>query len=153
MMTHFFFPAPALNPCIPVINPLALRKPLNLRRPPPNKFPQILPRRNPQHKPPSRIRHNRKLLLLIAGSLALKERLEFFKRRLHSNESVLAALAAEAHHGFLDAVILGDGFAGELGFDGGRGDVAEQGFGVGVEDGEVRVVALEGGEEGLAEGG
>lgn len=89
----------------------------NLRRPPPNKLPQILPRRNPQHKPSRGIRHNRKILLLVPRRLPLKESFQLLKRRLHGDERVLAALAAEAHHGFLDAVILGDGFAGELGFD------------------------------------
>ena len=92
-------------------------KALNLRRPPPNKLPQILPRRNPQHKPSRGIGHNRKILLLVPRRFALKESFQLLKRRLHSNERVLAALAAEAHHGFLDAVVLGDGFAGELGFD------------------------------------
>lgn len=38
-------------------------------------------------------------------------------------------------------------------FDRGCGNVAEERFGLGVHDGEVRVVALEGGEEGLPEGG
>ena len=128
-------------------------KPPTLRRPPPHKLAQILPGRNPQNKPSRRIRHNRKLLLLIPRRFALEESLELLERRLHGDERVLAALAAEAHHGLLDAVALGDGFAGELRFDRRRGDVAEQGFGGGVEDGEVRVVALEGGEEGLAEGG
>ena len=134
----------------PVVKPLHLS---TLRRPPPNKLPQILPRRNPQHKPPRGIRHHRKLLLLIARRLALEESLQLLQRRLHGDQRVLAAFAAEAHHRLLDAVVLGDGFAGELGFDAGRGDVAEERFGGGVEDGEVRVVALEGGEEGLAEGG
>ena len=124
-----------------------------LRRPPPNKLPQILPRRNAQHEPPRRIRHHGEILLLPAARrFALEESLQLLERRLHGDERILAALTAEAHHGLLDAVALGDGFAGELRFDRRRGDVAEQGFGGGVEDGEVRVVALEGGEEGLAEG-
>jgi hypothetical protein len=110
VILYLFCPAPALNPCMHTRYKASPSQ--NLRRPPPNKLPQILPRRNAQNKPPRRIRHNCKILLLISRGLTLKESLEFFKRRLHGDERVLAALAAEAHHGFLDAVVLGDGFAG-----------------------------------------
>lgn len=78
---------------------------VDLRRPPPNKLPQILPRRNAQHKPPRGIRHHRKLLLLIARRLALEESLQLLQRRFHGDQRVLAAFAAEAHHGLLYTVI------------------------------------------------
>lgn len=123
-------------------------------RPPPNKLPQILPRRNAQHKPPRRIRHDRETLLLPAvRRAALEKRLQLLQRRLHRDQRVPPPLAPELDHRGLDAVGLGDRARRQLRFDRGRRDVAQQGFGARVHDGQVRVVALEGGEERLAERG
>jgi hypothetical protein len=94
-----------------------------LRRPPSHKLSQILPRRNTQYEPPSRIRHHRKILLPVRR-LALKESLQLLQRRLHRDERVLAAPAAEAHHGFLYTVILRDVASAQLALNRGRGDVA-----------------------------
>lgn len=128
---------------------LGRREKKALRRPPPNKLSQILPRRHAQHKPPGRVRHNGEVLF-PTRDLALEEAFQLFQRGLHRDERVLPAFAAETHHRFLDAVVLVDRAGRELRFDRRRGDVAEQRFGVRVEHGEVRVVALERREEGLA---
>lgn len=70
-----------------------------LRRPPLDKLLQILPRRHTQHKTPTDIGDDRKVLLLPARRGALKERLELLQRRVHGDDLVLAALALEPRHG------------------------------------------------------
>lgn len=126
-----------------------LRKTESLSRPPLDKLLQILHRRNAQHEPPILVRDDRKLLLPLAlGLVAAEEGLELLEGRLHGDDAIGAALALEARHGGGEGVLGLDATGLEEGLQVRDGDVAEEGAGLGVDDGEVGVFALEGGEEG-----
>lgn len=116
------------------------------RRPPLDKLLQVLHRRDAQHEPPLLVRDDGEVALPTLHAVALKERLELLQGRLHRNDAVLAALALEADHG-LGQGILGRHLAGvEEGLQVRDGEVTDEGA-VGVDDGQVGVVTLEGGEE------
>lgn len=124
----------------------------HLSRPPLDKLLQITSGGNPQHKPTAIIRNHGELLPLAPRGGALEEGLELLERCVHRDDLVLLALALEPVH------CVGDGVLGpHLALVQQRlqvrdGDVAQQGAGLGVDDGQVGVVALEGGEEGEGDG-
>lgn len=124
-----------------------------LRRPPFDKLLQIRHRRHTQDEPPVLIRDDSKVLLLARRSNAGEEGLELLQGCLHSNDLVLGGvLATEAHHGGAHLIFGLDLAALEAGLQLRDGDVAEQGAGLRVDDGQVGVVALKGGEEGERDG-
>ena len=125
----------------------------NLRRPPLNKLVQIPPRRHPQHKPPPLISNHGKILPLPGGVGPLEEPLQLLQRRVHADDLVRrAALAAEADHGGAHGVVGPHAPGVEQRLQVRDREVAEQGARGGVDDGQVGVVALEGGEEGDGDG-
>ena len=117
--------------------------------PPLHKLLQIPHRSHAQHKPSLIVRNHRKLVLPRAFCLAASEKgLQLLQRRLHRDDPVRAALALEPRHCTRELVLGLDLAAVEQGLQVRDGDVAQEGAGVGGDDCEVRVVALEGGEEG-----
>ena len=82
---------------------------LLLRRSPPNKLLQIPLSRNPQHKSPPGIRHNRELLPL-PRSFAVKKPLQLLQRRLQCNHPVpsLPSPPLKPHHSFLHGICISD---------------------------------------------
>ena len=87
-------------------------------------------------------------LLLAAG----KELLELLERRLHGDDLVRLAAALEAHHGLADLVPGLYPAAVEQRLKLRDGNVADERARVGVDDGQVGVVALKGREEGERDG-
>lgn len=123
------------------------------RRPSLDKLLQILHRRDAQHEPPILVRDDGETLAPAAvRPPAPEEGLEVLERRLHGDDLVRAPLALEARHGGRQGVVGLDAAGVELRLQARDGDVAQQGARLGVDDGEVRVVALEGGEEGEGDG-
>lgn len=125
----------------------------NLSRPPLHKLLQVTPRRDPQHEPAALVRDDGELLPLAPRGGALEEGLELLERRVHRDDHVLLPLLAlEPVHGARDRV-LGLHFPlVQQGLQRRDGDVPQQGAGLGVDDGQVGVVALEGGDEGEGDG-
>jgi hypothetical protein len=122
----------------------------NSSRPPLDKLLQILHGCHAQHKSSVLVGNDGKLLLPRAtlGLTAAEEVLELLKGGVHGDDSIGAAAALEAGHGGGELVLRGDLAGLEEGVQVGDGDVAEEGAGLGVDDGEVGVFALIGGDEG-----
>lgn len=122
---------------------LASSRHRSLSRSPLNELLQIASRCHAQHKPSVFVRDDREFLALATGGSALEERLEFLERRVHCDDLVLLALTLEAVHGGADGVLGLDATGVEERLELGDGEVAEQTAGLGIDDGEVGVVALE----------
>lgn len=123
-----------------------------LRRPPLDKLLQVRPRGDSQHEAAILVGDDCERLLLAAGLGAFEEGLELLERRVHGDDLVLAALALEPDHGGADGVLRPDLALVEQGLQVRDGDVAQQGAGLAVDDGQVRVVAFEGEGEGEGDG-
>lgn len=118
-----------------------------------HKLLEILHRRDTEDEAPLRIGDDGKLLLPGAiGGAAAEEGLEVLEGRLHGDDAVGAALALEACHGGRELVVGLDLAAVEERLQVGDGEVAEQGARLAVDNGQVRVVALKGGEKGERDG-
>lgn len=125
-----------------------------LSRSPLDKLLEVGDRSHAENKPPARIRDDGEVLRppLALALGAAEKGLELLEGRLHGDDGVLAPLALEPRHGGAQGVGGVGGARVEEGLQAGDGGVAEEGAGVGVDDGEVGVVALEGGEEGEGDG-
>lgn len=123
-------------------------------RPPLGKLLQVLDRGDAEDKPPLLVGDDGKLLL-PGGTIRLtaaEEVLKILEGRLHGNDTVGAATALEACHGGGELVLGLDLAAVEQRLQMRDGEVSQQGASIGVDDGQVRVVALEGREEGEGDG-
>nr|POF20033.1 hypothetical protein CFP56_52282 [Quercus suber] len=118
---------------------------------PQSKLLQIRPRRDAQHKPARGIRHDREVLL-CAGTVTGKERLELLQRRLHRDEAVGARTPAEARHGLLDGIRVAHRARVEQAPQRRGRDVAQQRLVGRREHGQMRVVALKGREQRVRDG-
>lgn len=142
------FPLPCPDPLLSFSS-----SPLASRRPPLDELLQVRLGSDAEDEPPILVRDDGELLPLALGVAdALEEGLEVLERRGERDDGVPPPLALEAHHGARQGVLGPRGAGVELGLQRGYGDVAEQGPRVRVHDGQVRVVALEGGEEGERDG-
>ncbi|OAQ81586.1 hypothetical protein VFPBJ_04170 [Purpureocillium lilacinum] len=122
-------------------------------RSPLDKLVQVLHRCDAEHEAPILVGDDGKLLLpLAAGDAAAEEVLEVLEGRVHGDDAVGAAAALEARHGGAEGVVGLDAAGVEERLQVRDGDVAEEGARLRVDDGEVRVVALKGGEEGEGNG-
>lgn len=88
----------------------------------------------------------------LAAALSAEKGLEVFERGGHGDDGVLCALTAEAGHGGGDFVVGADGAGVEQALEVGDGDVAEEGAGLGRDDGQVGILSLKGGDEGVGDG-
>lgn len=139
-LPHFSFPLA-----------LSLSEP-HLGRPPLDELLQVRPGGDAEDEAAVLVGDDGKVLLLAGGLGALEEGLELLQGRVHGDDAVAAAPALEAVHGGAKRVGGGDAAGVEEGLQLGDGDVAEEGAGLGVYDGEVGVVALEGEGEGEGDG-
>ncbi|KAI9172036.1 hypothetical protein HJFPF1_01528 [Paramyrothecium foliicola] len=104
--------------------------------------------RNSQDEATVAVRDDGKVLLPGAlGNAAAEETLELLERRLHGDDAIGAALALEACHGGGQGIVGVDLAAVDEGLEVRDGDVAQEGARLAVDDGQVRVVALEGREK------
>lgn len=133
---------------------LARRRPVAgpLGRPPLDELLQVAPRGHAQHEAPVLVRDDGELLPLPARGGALEEGLELLQRRVHGDDLVLGAPPLEPRHGAADLVARPHLAGVEERLQVRDGDVAQEAAGVGVDDGQVRVVPLEGGLEGEGDG-
>lgn len=100
-----------------------------------------------------RVRNDGKFLLPgPIGSAAAEEGLKLLEGRLHGDDTVGAALALKASH-CRGELVLGLYLAAvEKGLQMRDGEVAQESAGLRIDDSEVCVVALEGGQEGERDG-
>lgn len=91
------------------------------------------------------------MALASFNAVALEKCLELLEGSLHRDDAVCAPFPLEPDHGVGQGVGGGDLAGVEKGLEVRNGKVADEGA-VGVNDGEVSVVALEGGEEGDGDG-
>lgn len=137
---------------IPVPSTVAIPTLLSCRSSPPlNKALQIPPRRNPQHELPARIRHHSKLLLPAPVHPTIKELLQLLQRCIQRDDLIPSASSPKLEHrGFHWVAVLHFPFLKER-LEMGDTNVAEERALLGGH-GEVRVVALETGHEGVGDG-
>lgn len=124
---------------------------LHLERSPIRKFVQVLFRRNTQYKSPRGIRDDRKILLL-ACLLALEECLQLQQRRLHCDQLILLSFSLESNHCLIDIVGFADFLVFEKLLEVRNGDVAEERLVLGIDDGQMGVVAFIRGHESGGDG-
>lgn len=103
--------------------------------------------RNTEHKPPTQISHDRKVLRRLPIASLHEERLQLLQRRVHRDDLIRVRLPPELDHRLRHWVrILHRPLLYQLAQTG-YAQVAQQRAGVLRDDSKVRVVPLEGREE------